>query len=223
MDNSKPLDTSKIEVSNILCDFEAIIDLDLAIIYYIATHLKNVDLIDTSILRASSYNALRNLLLFRTTNNPLSIIIKEEYKDSLNDLYKELMEKHEQEILDLCRFNDLASYIKILYTTGKLVNITINCDTELQVEYTKKNMPELKVVLKETNLSNYNTLFVKYSSNLLRFEEIMEKKIYIVNAMYNYNNFIFKPEVLLLIDSNKICTVDIYQDLTVPNLCNSQF
>ena len=144
MDNSKPLDTSKIEVSNILCDFEAIIDLDLATIYYIATNLKNVDLIDTSILKASSYNALRNLLLFRTTNNPLSVIIKEEYKDSLNNLYKELMEKHEQEILDLCRFNDLARYIKILYTTGKLVNITINCDTELQVEYTKKNIPELK-------------------------------------------------------------------------------
>ena len=79
MDNIKPLDTSKIEVSNILCDFESIVDLDLATVYYIATHIKNVDLIDTNILKASSNSAIRNLLLFRSNKNPLSIIIKEEY------------------------------------------------------------------------------------------------------------------------------------------------
>lgn len=222
MDNIKPLDTSKIEVSNILCDFESIVDLDLATVYYIATHIKNVDLIDTNILKASSNSAIRNLLLFRSNKNPLSIIIKEEYKDSLDKLYKDLMEKHEQEILDICTFNDIARYIKTLYTTGKLVNITVNCETELQLEYAKKNMPELNSVLNETNISNYNTLFIKYSSNLLKFGEIEEKKIYIVNAMYNYNNLIFKPEILLIMDINKICTIDLYSDLTIPNFCNLQ-
>lgn len=218
--NFKTLDSNSKITNKVLVDFEIIMDLDLATVYYLITHCKTPEILNTNIGLADTLSGIRNILLFRKTRNPLEVCIKEEYKDSIDVLYKDLMNTYEKEILNLTRPNDLFNYFYMLSRTDNLVNITINCNTELQKEMIDKIMPTVYTTINERDLEEYDTLYLKYSDDIIEYNNIEKKKIYIANAMYNLETGLFKKSILLICDHNIINTIDLYKNLTIPAIYN---
>ena len=219
MDQSKniPLDKDAVSINNILVDFQCMYDFDVSAVRYPVAHTKNDNLLNDGIVNASSISGLRNLLLFRNTDNPLSVCISPKYISSIDNIYKELIDKHGKEILNECEANYLHTYINILLKTDKLVEVTVNCENEDQMEIAKKSMLDgAKFVINERNLADYDTLYIKYVSQIVQYVNIHKKKIYMINALYNFDQGMFKKEILLLINNNVISVIDQYKNLTVP-------
>jgi len=216
-----PLDKTSVEKNYILIDFQCMYDFDVAAVRYLIAHSKNDNLLSSNISNVSTISGLRNLLLFRNTNNPLSVCISEEYMSSIDSLYKELIENYEKEILNECDANYLHTYINILLKTNNLVEVTVNCENELQLEIAKKSMMDnAKFAINERNLADYDTLYIKYVSDIIQYINIHKKKIYMINALYNFDQGMFKKEILLLINNNNISVIDQYKNLTVPAIYN---
>ena len=219
--SSIPLDKNNIETNDILIDFQCMYDFDVSAVRYLVGHAKNAKLINWNILNASSLSGLRNLLLFRTLENPLSVCIAPEYFDSIDSLYKELIKKHEQEILNDCEVNYLHSYINLLLKSKDLVSVTVNCENELQADIVIKSMnSKAKIVINERNLADYDTLYLKYASSIIQYKNIHKKRIFILNGLYNFKKGMFREEILLLINNNIVNVVDQYKNLTIPAFYN---
>lgn len=218
--NFKTIDPNSKITNKVLVDFEIIMDLDLATVYYLITSCKSPDVLNPVIGIADSLSAIRNMLLFRKTRNPLEVCIKEEYKDSIDSVYKDLMNEYEEEILKLTRPNDLFNYFYMLSKTDNLVNITVNCRTELQKDMFNKFISTLTTSVNERDLEEYDTLYLKYSDDIVEYKNIEKKKIYLANALYNLEAGLFKKSILLISDHNIINTIDLYKNLTVPAIYN---
>ena len=219
--NNILLDKNNVENNEILIDFQCMYDFDVSSVRYLVTHAKNTKLINCNILNASTISGLRNMLLFRTIENPLSVCISPEYIDSIDSIYDELIKKHEKEILDDCEANYLHSYINLLLKTKDLVSVTINCENELQANIARQSIDnKAKIVFNERNLAEYDTLYIKYASSIIQYKNIHKKRIFILNALYNFKNGMFREEILLLINNNIINVVDQYKNLTVPIFYN---
>lgn len=216
--NFRPINISNVNTNKILLDFEVIVDLDIASVRFFIDNCKNDDILNTNIGLINTLSGIRNVMLFRRINNPLAVCIKEEYYEDIDSLYSDLINKYEKEILDLSRPNDLFNYFYMLNCTNNLANITINCKSENQIEFIKSKFDNAKVVLNERNLENYDTLYLKYASDIVQYTNIINKKIYLINGMYNFDAGLFKPAILLIVDQNIVNTIDPYKDLTIPAL-----
>ena len=101
------------------------------------------------------------------------------------------------------------------------MKVTVNCENELQANIARQSMLEnANVVINERDLKDYNTLYLKYVSTIIQYTNIVNKRIFFVNALYNFENGMFKNEVLLLINNNIISVIDQYNELTVPAMYN---
>ena len=215
------LDKSLKEVNHILIDFQCMYDFDVSCVRYLVEHAKNLNLINPDIVKASSLSALRNLLLFRNTENPLSVCINDKYMNSIGDIYKELLETHEQDILESCDANYIHTYINLLLKTDGLVEVTVNCENEMQFNIASRSMHEkAKYVYNERNLAEYDTLYIKYVSQLIQYINVHKKHIYMINGLYNFNGGMFKEEVLIHINNNTVSVIDQYKNLRIPAVYN---
>ena len=76
--------SSDVQIVYNLFEFETLVDVDLSVVMYIIDNMGNSKYIDTSLLKnTNTINGIENRLLFRENYNPLSIIIKKEYEDSI--------------------------------------------------------------------------------------------------------------------------------------------
>ena len=73
-------------------DFESVFDLDLTMIELIQEKFKGSKFFN-SVMNEDPMT-VRLLLRSRQEHNPLSIIINDEYKDSIDDLYEEILTKY---------------------------------------------------------------------------------------------------------------------------------
>lgn len=221
---NKPIDTT-LGVNNTsgLMEFEMVMDLDLAIVGFIIVHMKDEKIIKPEIAAAESISGLKNMLLFRTELNPLSIIIKEEYKDSYDNIYQELMDSYGQEIYDMVRPTDILSFVESAYSSRGLVNITINCKNEKEVSKINKiSHNKYKTVLNQNDLIFYDGLYIKYAKHIPKYQHVDKKHICILNTMYNMkrvgHSYEVCPEILLYAETNIIKMIDPYTDLSIPRV-----
>lgn len=211
-----------IQIVHNLFEFESVVDVDLSIIMYIIKNMNdNNKFINEDFIRFTpSLNGIQNRLLFRTTNNPLSIIIKKEYHDSINDIYNELMANHKQEIIN----NAIPTSIMNFYITGTnisgVVNNYINCKDEIEKQYIHKYTHTAQIKNNENDMKKYNTIYVKSVNSLFNYKNLVHKKIFIFNARFNMMNdyLIYKPEAMAISTVNTICTIDPYNNLTIPSI-----
>jgi hypothetical protein len=221
---NRPMNTTLgINVTSGLMEFEMVMDLDLAIVGFIITHMKDEKIIKPEITIAESISGLKNMLLYRTEENPLSIIIKEDYKDSYDNIYQELMDSYGQEIYDMVRPTDILSFVDSTYISKGLVNITINCKNEKEVSKINKiSHNKYKTILNQNDMSFYDGLYIKYAKHIPKYQHIDKKHIYILNTMYNMKKtdttYEVCPEVLLYAETNIIRLIDPYVDLSIPRV-----
>ena len=82
--------------------FYSIIDEDMAVIKYIILNLYNKNIFDEEFIKNKSYIELLYSIYKRKVHNPLHVIMKDKsYSDFLDNVLEELLNEHEEEILEL--------------------------------------------------------------------------------------------------------------------------
>lgn len=204
-----------------LFEFETVVDVDLSVVMYIIDNMDNSDYIDMNLLKhATTLNGIENRLLFRENINPLSIVIKKEYQDSIDDIYNEIMEYHKQEIIDKALPTDILTFCNLGSTITGVVNNHVNCKDKIEEEYIHKMTERVVTKVNQYDLANYNTLYAKSVDNLFNYQNLTNKKIFILNARYNMMKdfLIYKPEAMAISTSNTMCIIDPYKNLTIPSM-----
>lgn len=204
-----------------LFEFETVVDVDLSVVMYIIDNMDNSDYIDMNLLKhATTLNGIENRLLFRENINPLSIVIKKEYQDSIDDIYNEIIETHKQEIIDKALPTDILTFCNLGSTITGVVNNHVNCKDKIEEEYIHKMTERVVTKVNQYDLANYNTLYAKSVDNLFNYQNLTNKKIFILNARYNMMKdfLIYKPEAMAISTSNTMCIIDPYKNLTIPSM-----
>jgi hypothetical protein len=209
--------------SNLLA-FESVVDIDLGIINYMISKYKKSIYFNQFVVNASSENVKRNLLLARKLANPITILLKEEYISSADDMLKDLEAKHMEEILTYCKPNDILKFAKTLESSDGIIRNFISCKNQMQKQYINDLDSSIVAIINETDMTTYNCLFLKYVEQVVQYKNMGGKYIFLLNYMHNIDEVSGLPKkvILAVSGSNKVRTVDPYVGLTLPKIGGEQ-
>lgn len=203
-----------------LMTFDSVVDTDLGIINYMIAKYKKSAYFNQYVVNASSENVKKNLLLAREKVNPITVLLKEEYGSSADDMLKDIKKGYMEEVLQHSQPTDILRFAKTLQTTEGVINCIISCKDELQKQYITKLDKSLTVIMDQTDMTGFDCLFLRYAEDVLKYTNMGGKYIFISNYIHNLDKETGLPKkvVLAVSGSNKIRTVDPYVGLTIPNL-----
>ena len=150
----------------------------------------------------------------RDTINPLSFIIKEEYKDSIDNLYKEIMDTKYSEVLKLSEFTNVEQLAEI-FTSRKGFEPTIICKNLEEKQIFKDKNKSYDIIVSEyedIDIKPYHAIDTKYYKDYSKFNKVVAKTLYFANAKYNYiNNNIIDPEIYVNLEGpNDFKAINLY-------------
>lgn len=216
------MDTTIKYVTKNFIEFGVLFDLDLAIAQYILLNTKNTNFIDKSIRESKveiTNNYLKNKLLYRKYDNPLSAVLDNKYKDSFDDILESIMKDHADDVYERIIPTDLLQAINAMGVADDIIKSRIKCDNEKQVNIVEKYSKVLETVRTNELFEDSTSLFIKYLNNIQDYAPIGGKYIYIVKGNYNLGpNFLPSPVVTILGEQNVIRMVDIYSNITIPEV-----
>lgn len=200
-----------------LVEFDAVVDTDLAIIDYMISNY-NKSFFKESVLNASSRNVIKNLLLFREDINPLTILLKDEYLESAEDLFKEIINTKYEEVLKLAEPTDIFRYIKTLEdeTEGVVIS-TINCKNKLEQQMINELAGIMRTDINQKDMNTFTCLFVKNIKDIETYRNFGGKYIYLSNFKFNLNeDFVIKLDIASVAGYNSVKIIDPYVGLILP-------
>ena len=216
------MDTTIKYVTKNFIEFEVLFDLDLAIAQYILLNTKNTNFIDKSIRESKveiTNNYLKNKLLYRKYDNPLSAVLDNKYKDSFDDILESIMKDHADDVYERIIPTDLLQAINAMGVADDIIKSRIKCNNEKQVNIVEKYSEVLETVRTNELFEDSTSLFIKYLNNIQDYAPIGGKYIYIVICYYNLGpNFLPSPVVTIWGEQNVIRMVDIYSNITIPEV-----
>ena len=207
--------------SKIIVDFDSIVDTDFGIICYVIKHYKDSKYLLDYVVKGTEY-FVKCLLLVREDENPLSIIFKPEYKNSIDSILKEIETTDEyKEVLKHAKPTAIFGLIETYKKTNGVIDATILCKNQIQEQYIKKIDNNLKVIVSESiDLEPYGTMIVKNYSSLLRHNNVLGKSIIVCEYAYNMDkdrDRVLNPKVDVLISkSNNTFIVFPYLNFKLP-------
>lgn len=151
----------------------------------------------------------------RDTINPLSFIIKDEYKNSIDNLYNEMMSKDYSRILELSEFTNVEDVLG-LFLTRKELDIKIVCKNLEEKQIFKNRNKKYNIVVfenyKDIDVEAYDAIYTKYYKDYSKFNKIVAKTLYFANAKYNFTNKnIIDPEIYINLDGpNEFKAINLY-------------
>ena len=151
----------------------------------------------------------------RDTINPLSFIIKDEYKNSIDNLYNEMMYKDYSRILELSEFTNVEDVLG-LFLTRKELDIKIVCKNLEEKQIFKNRNKKYNIVVfenyKDIDVEPYDAIYTKYYKDYSKFNKIVAKTLYFANAKYNFTNKnIIDPEIYINLDGpNEFKAINLY-------------
>lgn len=129
--------------NNILVDFNIVVDTDLGLINMMKKEYNNTDFV-LSYINNMKDKVIIDQLLERENKNPLSIIIRDEYRESIDDLYKEFLETEYDNILKHSSVTDIMNLVSTYINTGA-VHADIICKNKSEEQLINNlNISQLK-------------------------------------------------------------------------------
>lgn len=172
----------------ILTDFNAIIDVDLAILKMIQDKYNNPQYIDQNIMCLSLHD-VKEALLNRDNENPLSICIHD--NDVAKSVYEDILNNNIEEAMS-DRYRTPTGVLKLMMT---LINnggycIKILCRDEFQKsiieKYSDKLNPIIEPDLSKVDLKEYSIFFFKSASKVMAFgKPFINKHIFLCDYKFN--------------------------------------
>ena len=147
-----------------LFDFESLVDTKVGCVRYILNSKKlNTSYIKPCMLEPT-LALLKQLSVGSVERNPVKWILKDEYSDSADDLYKELMTDHYDSVLNNAISTDIFKLVRYTKKASNFgVETVINCFSEKQKEMLKTVLTDKSDVVYVDNvndLSSYNCLYI---------------------------------------------------------------
>lgn len=174
--------------NSILVDFDSLIDTDLGLLRLIKNEYNNPKYLDSDYLNNVEYNVLVYSLVKRENENPLTLVVKDNYIDSIEELRNQFFRDDYKKILKQSGETNLVSLIK-QYIYSNQIDVTVLCKNKEEEAIIKNIYDKIKIIV-ENNYSNisidkYDCLFFKRAKDLLKLKNVKVKNIYICN--YNFN------------------------------------
>ena len=202
--------------NEILVDFNFLVDLDLAMFKFIKTEYNNPKFVDQKILSLQDEKEIIQLLLYRDTVNVLETLIP---KENTLEMYKDIMNNKMDSLLKYAKASDIFGLMITFLREGSSVDVTVLCESKLQADFIHSLNPILKTTVssrKNIALSKYNVIYSKFYSDILKYNNVAGKNIYIANAKYNMEPGKNIPNMAistLVGDINIIRTIDLYRNI----------
>jgi hypothetical protein len=172
---------------NNIATFDCVTDRDMAIVKIIREKYNNSNFIRQEILHADEY-FLRCLLIMRKDINPLSVVLKKEYLSSADDILEELLAS--EDIYDKLSTNAIYSLLNMYMTTNGVITCDILCKNEQEEHYIKSlednNVGTIVGDIKKVNVSSYDSFFVRDYRDILKFNVLKGKYIYVPTYAFNF-------------------------------------
>ena len=167
-------------------EFETLVDIDLGLLIYIQLNFAGSNYFIPQVMKADNY-VLRSLLLTRDKVNPLSVIIKDEYMDSIDNLYNEILDS---KFLDIANISPPLATFKLYRTlckTDGLVDAFIICMNEKQASFLNGVDKRMKTTTDgyNTKLYQVDALYVKVFDLIYKYKNLVKKSIYIMDYDFN--------------------------------------
>ena len=202
--------------NEILVDFNFLVDLDLAMFKFIKTEYNNPKFVDQKILSLQDEKEIIQLLLYRDSLNVLETLIP---KENTLEMYKDIMNNKMDSLLKYAKASDIFGLMITFLREGSSVDVTVLCESKLQADFIHSLNPILKTTVssrKNIALSKYNVIYSKFYSDILKYNNVAGKNIYIANAKYNMEPGKNIPNMAistLVGDINIIRTIDLYRNI----------
>lgn len=174
------------KTSNILFEFDSLIDTDLALLIYIQLEFKDSKYFNKQVMKANDH-ILRALLLTRKEVNPLSVIIADEYKDSIDSLYNDIISKKYEQILNAAKPLDIFRFLETLKNTDGLLQCSVLCRNDIEEKIIRKFDKEVPCIKDGYNVKLYtvNALYIKIFQNIVKYKNVNDLSLYILNYDFN--------------------------------------
>ena len=198
-----------------LFDFESLVDIKVGCVRYILNSKKlNTSYIKPCMLEPT-LALLKQLSVGSVERNPVKWILKDEYSDSADDLYKELMTDHYDSVLNNAISTDIFKLVRYTKKASNFgVETVINCFSEKQKEMLKTVLTDKSDVVyvdSVNDLSSYNCLYISDIERLSMYLHIYGRTVYIHNTINIYDaDGNLKPDVRKYNGKVVIKTVDPY-------------
>ena len=204
-----------------LIEFKAALGYDVGTVLYLIDKFNNPTYIDPKLFAFKKFpyaEVWYNLLIWRTVRNPVECALKDQWKSSADNIYNQLMEKYEEKIY---MYSPLTDTIKFINTSlsGEVwaSRCTISCENEVQAKIARMISPNSEVVLNETDLANYDILYVEHYEDIAKFKNRSCKIICLSEKRFNFTDeFTVKPEVIELVKGNKLRIIEAYKGIRLP-------
>ena len=202
--------------NEILVDFNFLVDLDLAMFKFIKTEYNNPKFVDQKIISLQDEKEIIKLLLYRDSVNVLEALIP---KENTLEMYKDIMNNKMDSLLKYAKASDIFGLMITFLREGSSVDVTVLCESKLQADFIHSLNPILKTTVssrKNIALSKYNVIYSKFYSDILKYNKVAGKNIYIANAKYNMEPGKNIPNMAistLVGDINIIRTIDLYRNI----------
>lgn len=198
-----------------LFDFDSLVDIKIGCVRYILNSKKlNTSYIKPYMLEPT-LTLLKQLSVGSVERNPVKWILKDEYSDSADDIYKELLMDHYDSVLNNAISTDifkLVRYTKKAKDFG--IETVINCFSEKQKVMLKSVLTDKTDIVYVDNvndLSSYNCLYLSDIERLSMYTHIYGRIVYIHNTINIYDaDGSLKNDVLKYNGKVVIKTVDPY-------------
>ena len=198
-----------------LFDFDSLVDIKIGCVRYILNSKKlNTSYIKPYMLEPT-LTLLKQLSVGSVERNPVKWILKDEYSDSADDIYKELLMDHYDSVLNNAISTDifkLVRYTKKAKDFG--IETVINCFSEKQKVMLKSVLTDKTDIVYVDNvndLSSYNCLYLSDIERLSMYTHIYGRMVYIHNTINIYDaDGSLKNDVLKYNGKVVIKTVDPY-------------
>ncbi len=206
--------------NTLLIPFDCFIDIDLGLMMLLKEKYNNPKIIHNSIFQEKDWYIIY-LLANRNDENPLSIILKEEYLPNKDSLRDQFMNQEYDEILRLSKPNKILELINLMYASD-VVDIDILCKDEKEQEYLETLFKDKRInsfvspYLNKVNISKYDSIFIKNYKDIIQYRGLVQKNIYVLDYKFNTEldpNKKVRPIVLvegLISDKNNTSIISPY-------------
>lgn len=218
-----------VTVLNPIFDFQILCDIDLGLYRLIKRDYYDRNVFDNNLFDTKDERFIKTLLLSRKNFNPLIIFCKKNIMsdEELDDLYEQFLNEEYENIIALSSPTSLFDVATISNGIKNVVNITVLCKNQIEVNWINKNNKKLKCIIsdyKDFSIDKFDTIYIKYIYHLLLMdqESIYMKNIIIPRYFFNLENVSRKIEMPIMevaqnyYKINRFITVDVYKDIFVP-------
>lgn len=199
----------------------------MAVIKYTLINLRNPQYFDLDKVTDMSYIQLLGEIYRRKYINPLYYLMKSEnLKESMDEVYNELMEKEEYELLKLAPSTDILPLLDSFVKSGD-IKPSILCYNDIEKQFLEENQNQfrgisiitLKEIMNSTNNFNvYSQIYLRYwEKEIVYFKnKIIRRTFYVSTSGFNLtedNNDLNNNDLILevLKYNNKISLFDMYR------------